>query len=111
MAGRRAVLRTLALEDIDHAIARLRREASDTVALRFIGALEQTIGRALRLPHAGSLKFAYELGIPDLRAVPLKRFPYVVFYIPLDDGIDIWRLLHARRDLPHAFHEHTDRSE
>ncbi len=44
--------------------------------------------------------FAYELSIPELRAWGLKRFPYVTFYMPRGDRIDVWRVLHTRRDIP-----------
>jgi toxin ParE1/3/4 len=99
---RTARLRARAVADVGDAIDHLRGTASDAVALPFIDALEQGINLVTRSPHAGSLKFAYELGIPDLRAWVLKRSPYVIFYVPHDDHIDIWRVLHTRRDLPGA---------
>lgn len=30
----------------------------------------------------------------------LPRFPYVVFNVEYEDQIDVWRVLHARRDIP-----------
>lgn len=27
-------------------------------------------------------------------------YPYVVFYFEVDDRVEVWRVLHARRDLP-----------
>ena len=53
-----------------------------------------------RHPFTGSLRFAFELEIPDLRSWRLKRFPYLVFYVADDELIDIWRVLHLRRDIP-----------
>ena len=70
------------------------------MALDFIDAVEHGIERISRRPHVGSLRFAYELAIPDLRASPLQRFPYVVFYVVADDEIDVWRILHDRLDAP-----------
>ena len=43
---------------------------------------------------------AHELGLHGFRAWPLKRYPYVVFYVERDDHIDIWRVFHAARDIP-----------
>jgi toxin ParE1/3/4 len=40
------------------------------------------------------------LDIPGLRSWPLRRFPYVIFYIEQENHIDVWRVLHARRDIP-----------
>ena len=88
--------------DVEEAITHLRGTADDAVALSFIDALEQGVNLITRSPNAGSSKFAYELGIPELRAWVLKRFPYVIFYVPHDDQVDIWRALHTRRHLPGA---------
>jgi toxin ParE1/3/4 len=30
----------------------------------------------------------------------LKAYPYLVFYVESDDHIDVWRVLHASRDIP-----------
>ena len=103
MTHRQAHLRARAAADVEDAIAHLRGTAGDAVALSFIDALESGVNLVTRSPNAGSLKFAYELAIPELRAWSLKRFPYVIFYLPYDDHIDIWRVLHTRRDLPGAF--------
>ena len=103
MTERQAHLRSRAASDIDETIAYLRGDAGDAVALAFIDALENGINHITRSPNAGSLRFVYELGIPELRAWGLRRFPYVIFYVPLGDRIDIWRVLHTRRDIPGTF--------
>lgn len=41
-------------------------------------------------PLIGSLRFADEIEIPDLRSWSLQRFPYLVFYVPDDETI--WRV-------------------
>jgi toxin ParE1/3/4 len=38
--------------------------------------------------------------IDGLRTWPLKRFPHLLFYVAGDTRIDVWRLLHASRDIP-----------
>ena len=106
MTERQAHLRSRAASDINDAIAYLRDEAGDTVALTFIDALENGISHITRSPNAGSLRLAYELGIPELRMWGLRRFPYVIFYVPLGDNIDIWRVMHTRRDIPGTFAVH-----
>ena len=93
-------LRALASADLDDASAFYRRESGEQVAVEFIDVVERGVRRISRSPHVGSLRFAFELGIPDLRAWPLPRFPYIVFYVVTDRGIDVWRILHSRRDLP-----------
>lgn len=103
MAQRHAQLRSRAATDVDDAIAYLRRAAGDAAALGFIDELELGINQITRSPNTGSLRFAYELGIPELRAWGIRRFPFVIFYVPSGGSIDIWRVLHTRRDVPGAF--------
>ena len=91
-------LRELAATDLENASA-YYREVSEHTALEFIDAVQRGIQRISRSPNAGSLHFAYELGIPDLRAWPLQRFPHVMFYAVGDDEIDVWRILHSSRDV------------
>lgn len=93
-------LRVQAASDIDDAVEYYQREAGAVVAGRFIDAVERTLTRVGRNPRAGALRYAYDLGIPELRFVVLARFPYVVFYRETSDVIDVWRVLHTRRDLP-----------
>lgn len=100
MVRRRAQLRTRAAEDIDHVVRHLAQTGGEAAAIAFIDALQHGIGQLLRSPALGSLRFAYELGIPDLRALPLRKVPYLVFYVEQNEVIDVWRVLHARRDLP-----------
>lgn len=38
--------------------------------------------------------------LPGLCSWPLKRYPYIVFYVGRDDHIDVWRVLHGLRDFP-----------
>ena len=93
-------LRALAAADIDSAVIYYRTEAGPAVALDFVEALEAATDH-LSHPRAGSLRFAYELDIPGLRCWSLRRFPYLVFYLTAhDDRVDVWRVLHARRDIP-----------
>jgi toxin ParE1/3/4 len=92
-------LRRLAAADVEGASEYYRREAGQRTALDFIDAVESAVKLIRRSPQVGSLRFAYELAIPDLRAWPMQRFPHVVFYVVTDLEIDVWRVLHTRRDV------------
>jgi toxin ParE1/3/4 len=94
--------RERAAVDIDQAVDYYLTEADTDSALRFVDAVERTAGQIGRSPHSGSLRFSYELEIPDLRVRPLAGFPYLVFYVVGDDFVDVWRILHTRRDIPTA---------
>jgi len=38
--------------------------------------------------------------LAGLCAWPLSTYPFLVFYLECEDHIDVWRVLHTRRDIP-----------
>ena len=96
----RVTLRQLAISDADTAFDYLLAEAPPGTAANFIDALQQALDHLSQHPLTGSLRFAFELDIPELRSWSLNRFPYLVFYVCNDGDVDIWRILHAHRDIP-----------
>jgi toxin ParE1/3/4 len=89
-------LREVAQRDVRAAVGHYFREAGPEIALAFIDALQALAAH----PGLGSPRYALELALPGLRSLATKGFPYLVFYIDRDDGIDVWRVLHGRRDIP-----------
>jgi len=100
MKAKPIVLRKQARRDVEEAVRYYRREAGTVVATRFVVALETTSRFIASHPAAGSPRYAHELNLPGLRTRLLRRFPYLMFYLERDDHIDLWRVLHAKRDLP-----------
>jgi toxin ParE1/3/4 len=98
--GKPVIPRALAQRDVDEALAHYLDEASEKVALSFIDALERAHTHIGRHPASGSSRYAVELNLPGLKSWPLRRFPYLVFYVEREDHVDIWRVLHGRRDIP-----------
>lgn len=92
--------RAQAHRDVDDAIAYYLSEDAEQAALGWIDALEQAYAHIGRHPATGSPRYAHALGIPGLRSWPLGRYPHVVFYVERADHIDVWRVLHGRRDIP-----------
>ncbi|WP_082717742.1 MULTISPECIES: type II toxin-antitoxin system RelE/ParE family toxin [Burkholderia] len=90
--------RALARQDVDDAVSWYVNEDAERAALGFIDALEQAYAHICRHPSSGSTRYAYELGIPELRCWSLKRYPYIVCYVERDDHIDVWRVLHGQRN-------------
>ena len=101
-------LRRLAADDIDTALAHYLAEVEPAIAAGFVDALERGIAHIGRHPHSGSLRFAYELDIPGLRAWPLTRYPYLIFYVEHESRLDVWRVLHTRRDIPTALADNPE---
>ena len=93
-------LRARAARDIEVAVDYYAAEAGEDVALRFISALDEAFGYLAGYPQSGMVRWSHELGIPGLRSWSLQRFPYVVFYVDRPSALDVWRVLHARRDIP-----------
>lgn len=85
--------------DVEEAIDHYLIE-SVTAAGGFIDALEAAYGHIQRWPATGSPRYAHALGIPGLRFWRCRRYPYLVFYVERRERIEIWRVLHASRDIP-----------
>ncbi|WP_199555979.1 type II toxin-antitoxin system RelE/ParE family toxin [Sandaracinobacteroides hominis] len=92
--------RAAARTDIDLAVDHYRDEAGAEIALRFVDALEQAYTRIGETPAAGSPRWSHELNLPGLRSAPINGFPWRIFYMELEAYVDVWRVLHARRDIP-----------
>jgi toxin ParE1/3/4 len=100
MKVRPVVPRALARRDIEDAIAYYLAEGSAQAAMGFVDAIEQAFAHIGRHPATGSPRYAHELNLPGLRCWPLKRYPYLAFYVERDDHVDVWRILHGQRDIP-----------
>jgi toxin ParE1/3/4 len=101
-------LRERAATDIDQAADYYLCEAGRQVAMRCIDAVERAVNQVSRAPQSGSPRYSHELEIPDLRVRTVAGFPYQVFYIAGDGVVDVWRILHERRDLPSALTDDID---
>ncbi len=94
------VLRAAARQDVDQATAHYLEEVGSQVALGFIDALQEAFRHIADNPRSGSPRHGHEVNLPGLRSWPLKGYPHVVFYMTGHDQIDVWRVLHSRRDIP-----------
>lgn len=100
MKVRPVVPRRLANLDVEAAIDHYLVEHEDQAALGFVNALDKAYYHLARHPGSGSARYAHELNLPELRCWPLKNYPYTIFYIEQASHIDVWRILHSRRDIP-----------
>lgn len=108
MSPKRIIPRERANRDIDEAVDHDLGEGGEKAALGFIDALEQAYRHIARHPATGSPRYAHELELPGLRSWPLKRYPYLVFFVEHDEHIDVWRILHGGRDIPAWMREPQD---
>ncbi|MER9330482.1 type II toxin-antitoxin system RelE/ParE family toxin [Mesorhizobium sp. M0488] len=92
--------RKLALRDIEDAVDYHAREVGSNAALGYIEELQNAYELIASHPASGSLRYGYELGLPGLRSVQVRRYPYLIFYLERTDHIDVWRVLHAKMNIP-----------
>jgi len=57
-------------------------------------------------PEMGRMRHEF---IINLRSFPVKN--YIVFYLPVENGIEILRVLHASRDITEVFDEMIDETK
>jgi len=71
---------------------------SEETAHRVLDAIDEKCQFLARNPFAAEAR--PDLA-PQLRASPVGS--YVIFYRPIDDGIEVVRVLHGARDIPAVF--------
>jgi toxin ParE1/3/4 len=105
VTARTVVPRQKAEQDIDDAIDYYIGEAGADVALDFIDELEAAFEQLAVHAESGSPRYAIELDLPGLRYWPLRKFPFLIFYVETSTRVDVWRVLHGKRDIPPMMQE------
>ena len=100
MKAKLVVPSLLARRGVEDALGHYLNEATARVASGFISALDRAYAHISQHPGTGSPRYAHELSLPDLRAWPLRGYPYLVFYVERLRQVDVWRVLHSQRDIP-----------
>ena len=79
--------------------------ADDTEARAdaFVEKIDQKFQTLAARPNIGRLRDELAEG---MRSFPVGR--YIIFYLPLPDGIEVVRVLHSARDLSSIFHSDDD---
>ena len=95
----RVTRRPLAAADILDIWDHIAEDSLDQ-ADRWVDKLDEKFGILATQPLMGR---AREELAADLRSFPFGR--YVIFYMPVQDGIDVVRMLHSARDVDSAFDE------
>jgi toxin ParE1/3/4 len=86
--------------DLEGQAAFLLREASLETALRFYDAAAATFENLARMPGMGQRRESRNPDLAELRVWRINGFPnHVIFYRPIDSGVEIVRVLHATRDI------------
>lgn len=100
MTAKPVIPRAKARKDVDLAVECYTGEANADVVVSFIDALEKGHTFIGQMPAAGSPRWSQELILPWLRTRGLKGFPWLVLYVEFETHVDVWRVLHVKRDMP-----------
>ena len=93
------IIRTPAAEeDLWEIVLHIARDNEDA-AFRLADAINERFELLVRFPTAGPAR--PEL-LPELRSFPVGN--YLILYKPIDDGIEVMRVVHGARNLRRLFH-------
>ncbi|MGH9841415.1 MAG: type II toxin-antitoxin system RelE/ParE family toxin [Blastocatellia bacterium] len=93
------VRREKALEDLADCAFYIADD-DPAVADRFVDAFELSVERLAQMPYLGVAHSNDNPALFGLRRWPIKGFEkYLIFYLVLEDVIDIVRILHVAQDI------------
>jgi toxin ParE1/3/4 len=99
----RVLLRPRAKRDLDQIGDYIAERGGDDRADRMLDRIAQAMHRIADHPLTGRTRDELQSG---LRSVPIQS--YIIFYVPLPDGIRVVRVLHGARDSSSIFEDETD---
>src|SRR5262249_16232259 len=74
------------------------------LADRFRACAEETFAALVRVPGLGRPRRFRRSSLKDLRSWRVDHFPkYLVFYRPVESGVEIVRVMHGAQNLPRLF--------
>jgi len=102
------ILRTeAALRDLNERAKFIQRDSPDA-AIRFLAAAEASFQLLAGTPELGEQQEYRHQRLTGLRAWQVRGFEnYVIFYRPVEHGVEIVRVLHAARDIAAIFEDET----
>lgn len=99
------VPRVLAEEDLEIACDHYLRTAGADVVVEFLHEFDSVIAHISRFPGTGSPKYGFDPGVAGIRFWPMKKFPYLIFYVETEHQIDVWRVMHGNMDMTAELHD------
>lgn len=98
MTQLRFQIRPQAAADLDGHARNIARDNLEA-AFSLYDKAEETYEMLGKMPHMGALHQTIKSDLMGIRYAPIKDYPhYLVFYRPIEHGVDIIRILHARMD-------------
>lgn len=99
----RLVIRPDVVGDTEGIAGYLAQQSID-VAERFLDACRADFQRLAEMPGAGRIREFLNPKTANIRSWPIGGFRnYLIFYRPIEDGVEILHVLHGARDLDAFF--------
>ena len=97
--------RPQAIRDLsDIAVYLAEESGSNDLAFRFLDAAEATFEQLAAMPAMGVAREYFDGALSGVRMWRIAGFEnYLIFYRPAENGIEIIRVLHAKRDIESLF--------
>lgn len=92
------------LDLADIAVYLAEESGSDELAFRFLDAAEATLEDLAAMPQMGAARNYNDAALAHVRMWRVAGFPNrLIFYRPVESGIEVIRVLHAKRDIEAMF--------
>jgi len=92
------IVRAKARTDIVEYASWIHQDSAEAAA-RFVEATYDTIRKLADHSGMGAVRQSGEPALEGIRVWPIAGFRnHLIFYLPIDDGVDVIRVLHASRD-------------
>lgn len=88
-----------AVDDVLDIVDYYREHASTLAAEHVSFEVDQALERLSHHPNIGSPRPEYGLELDGIRSSSLKKIPHLIYYEIQDDHIELWRILHPKRDI------------
>jgi toxin ParE1/3/4 len=86
------------------AIYLAEESGNDEVAFRFLDAAEASFDSLAATPEVGTVRRYNDTKLADVRMWRVAGFPnHLIFYRPVESGVEIIRVLHAKQDIEALF--------
>ena len=93
-----------AVEDIRNHALYLVDEASEETAIRFLDAIDQTLSELSTMPLMGRFLDLENEELMHIHVWRVNGFKnWLIFYRPIENGIELVRLLHGAQDIQGLF--------
>ena len=100
---RRVIRRPAANRDLIDCFVYIGRDSEES-AMRFLKAAEKTFLELAGMPGMGVVTSFSDSAESDLRRWRIRGFEnFLIFYRPLEDGIEVIRVLHGAREIERLF--------